>query len=170
MLYSLLFPLADQFGAFNVIRYITFRTGGAVMTALLVSFLIGPALIRWLKRKQREGQPIRLDGPESHLLTKKGTPTMGGVLILLALTTATLLWADLSNGYVWVVADRHAGLRADRLRRRLPQADQALERRPVRPAQAAGPGRHRPGRRHRADPARHRRLRRPASPCRCSRT
>ena len=103
MLYSLLFPLADQIGAFNVIRYITFRTGGAVMTALLVSFLVGPALIRWLKKKQREGQPIRLDGPESHLLTKKGTPTMGGVLILLALSTATLLWADLSNGYVWVV-------------------------------------------------------------------
>jgi phospho-N-acetylmuramoyl-pentapeptide-transferase len=103
MLYALLFPLADQIGVFNVIRYITFRTGGAVMTALVVSFLIGPALIRWLKKKQREGQPIRLDGPESHLLTKKGTPTMGGVLILLALTTATLLWADLSNGYVWVV-------------------------------------------------------------------
>jgi phospho-N-acetylmuramoyl-pentapeptide-transferase len=102
MLYSLLFPLAEQFGALNVIRYITFRTGGAVMTALLVSFWIGPRLIRWLKKKQREGQPIRLDGPESHLLTKKGTPTMGGVLILLALTTATLLWADLSNGYVWV--------------------------------------------------------------------
>jgi phospho-N-acetylmuramoyl-pentapeptide-transferase len=72
------------------------------MTALLVSFWIGPRLIRWLKKKQREGQPIRLDGPESHLLTKKGTPTMGGVLILLALSTATLLWADLSNGYVWV--------------------------------------------------------------------
>lgn len=103
MLYHLLFPLADQFGVFNVFRYITFRTGGAVMTALLVSFFIGPALIRWLKKKQREGQPIRLDGPESHLLTKKGTPTMGGTLILLALTTATLLWADLTNGFVWVV-------------------------------------------------------------------
>ncbi|MFZ1425920.1 MAG: phospho-N-acetylmuramoyl-pentapeptide-transferase [Geminicoccaceae bacterium] len=103
MLYSLLYPLADQFGVFNVIRYLTFRTGGAVMTALLVSFWIGPGLIRWLKKKQREGQPIRLDGPESHLLTKKGTPTMGGVLILLALTTATLLWADLSNVYVWIV-------------------------------------------------------------------
>ena len=103
MLYSLLVPLADQFGALNVVRYITFRTGGAVMTALLVSFVIGPPLIRWLKRKQREGQPIRVDGPESHLLTKKGTPTMGGVLILLALSLATLLWADLSNGYVWVV-------------------------------------------------------------------
>jgi phospho-N-acetylmuramoyl-pentapeptide-transferase len=103
MLYHLLFPLADEIGAFNVFRYITFRTGGAVMTALLVSFWLGPGLIRWLKKKQREGQPIRLDGPESHLLTKKGTPTMGGTLILLALTTATLLWADLTNGFVWVV-------------------------------------------------------------------
>jgi phospho-N-acetylmuramoyl-pentapeptide-transferase len=103
MLYHVLFPLAEHVSAFNVFRYITFRTGGAVMTALLVSFWLGPSLIRWLKKKQREGQPIRLDGPESHLLTKKGTPTMGGVLILLALATATLLWADLTNGYVWVV-------------------------------------------------------------------
>jgi len=102
MLYHLLFPLSDEIGAFNVVRYITFRTGGAVMTALLVSFWLGPSLIRWLKKKQREGQPIRLDGPESHLLTKKGTPTMGGTLILMALTTATLLWADLTNGFVWV--------------------------------------------------------------------
>jgi phospho-N-acetylmuramoyl-pentapeptide-transferase len=103
MLYHLLYPLADQISAFNVFRYITFRTGGAVMTALLVSFWLGPGLIRWLKKKQREGQPIRLDGPESHLLTKKGTPTMGGVLILAALSVATLLWADLTNGFVWVV-------------------------------------------------------------------
>ncbi|MEK0082583.1 phospho-N-acetylmuramoyl-pentapeptide-transferase [Benzoatithermus flavus] len=103
MLYHLLFPLAEHISVFNVFRYITFRTGGAIMTALLVSFWLGPGLIRWLKKKQREGQPIRLDGPESHLLTKKGTPTMGGVLILLALASATLLWADLTNGYVWVV-------------------------------------------------------------------
>jgi phospho-N-acetylmuramoyl-pentapeptide-transferase len=103
MLYHLLVPLSDTFNALNLFRYITFRSGGAVMTALIISFLLGPGVIRWLKRKQREGQPIRLDGPESHLLTKKGTPTMGGVLILLALALATLLWADLSNGYVWVV-------------------------------------------------------------------
>lgn len=103
MLYHLLFPLADEIGAFNVFRYITFRTGGAVMTALLISFWLGAPIIRWLKQKQREGQPIRLDGPESHLLTKKGTPTMGGVLILSAMTAATLLWADLKNGFVWVV-------------------------------------------------------------------
>ena len=101
MLYHLLVPLSDTFNALNLFRYITFRSGGAVMTALVISFLLGPAVIRWLKRKQREGQPIRLDGPESHLLTKKGTPTMGGVLILLAMVLATLLWADLRSGLVW---------------------------------------------------------------------
>ncbi len=103
MLYHLLVPLADDFGLFNVFRYLTFRTGGAIMTALFVSFVFGPAIIRWLRSKQGKGQPIREDGPETHLLTKQGTPTMGGVLILLALGVATLLWADLTNGYVWVV-------------------------------------------------------------------
>jgi phospho-N-acetylmuramoyl-pentapeptide-transferase len=103
MLYHLLFPLADQFILFNVFRYLTFRTGGAVVTALVVSFLVGPPLIRFLKARQNGGQPIRQDGPESHLLTKRGTPTMGGFLILLALTASTLLWADLGNGFVWVV-------------------------------------------------------------------
>ncbi len=102
MLYNLLFPLADQVSFFNLFKYLTFRTGGAIMTALIVAFVAGPGLIRWLRSKQKHGQPIRLDGPESHLLTKKGTPTMGGVLILLALTVATLLWADLTNGFVWV--------------------------------------------------------------------
>jgi phospho-N-acetylmuramoyl-pentapeptide-transferase len=103
MLFNLLFPLADQFGLFNLFRYLTFRTGGAVLTALVISFVVGPGLIRWLRDRQGEGQPIRPDGPPSHLLRKRGTPTMGGTLILLALTLATLLWADLSNGYVWVV-------------------------------------------------------------------
>ncbi len=103
MLYHLLVPFADTFVLFNVFRYLTFRTGGAIMTALFVSFVFGPAIIRWLRSKQGKGQPIRDDGPETHLLTKQGTPTMGGVLILLALSVATLLWADLSNGYVWVV-------------------------------------------------------------------
>ncbi len=103
MLYHLFVPLADDVSFFNVFRYITFRSGGAVMTALLISFLLGPRVIRWLKSKQPGGQPIRSDGPESHLLTKKGTPTMGGFLILISLTVSTLLWADLTNGYVWVV-------------------------------------------------------------------
>lgn len=103
MLYNLLVPLAGQYTFFNLFRYITFRSGAAVFTALLISFYFGPKIIRWLKSKQAEGQPIRLDGPESHLLTKKGTPTMGGVMILLAVTVSTLLWADLANPYVWIV-------------------------------------------------------------------
>lgn len=102
MLYALLFPLADQFPVFNVFRYLTFRTGGAVMTALVISFVIGPTLIRHLQVRQKGGQPIRDDGPESHLLTKQGTPTMGGLMILLALALSTLLWMDMSNGFVWV--------------------------------------------------------------------
>ncbi|MDA5195075.1 phospho-N-acetylmuramoyl-pentapeptide-transferase [Govanella unica] len=101
MLYNLLFPLSSEFPIFNIFKYITFRAGGAVMTALLVSFIFGPSLIRWLKSKQGKGQPIRDDGPQSHIVTKQGTPTMGGVLILLALTVATLLWADLTSHYVW---------------------------------------------------------------------
>jgi len=103
MLYLFLYPLAHDFALFNVFRYITFRTGGAILTSLLISFILGPVLIRWLKSQQKDGQPIRGDGPESHVLTKKGTPTMGGLLILLALTFSTLLWADLTNGFVWVV-------------------------------------------------------------------
>ena len=103
MLYNLLYPLADQVGIFNLFKYLTFRTGGAVLTSLVISFLAGPPVIRWLRRKQGHGQPIRTDGPESHLLTKKGTPTMGGFLILMALTLSTLLWVDLTNPYVWIV-------------------------------------------------------------------
>jgi phospho-N-acetylmuramoyl-pentapeptide-transferase len=101
MLYNLLRPFADQFILFNLVRYITFRSGAACMTALLVSFLLGPSVIRWLRQVQRQGQPIREDGPERHLIEKKGTPTMGGLLILFALTISTLLWVDLRNGYVW---------------------------------------------------------------------
>jgi phospho-N-acetylmuramoyl-pentapeptide-transferase len=102
MLY-LLRPYAEQFILFNLVRYITFRAGAACMTALIVSFVVGGPMIRWLKALQKQGQPIRLDGPERHLLEKKGTPTMGGLLILLSLTISTLLWVDLRNGYVWAV-------------------------------------------------------------------
>ncbi|MEM9706984.1 MAG: phospho-N-acetylmuramoyl-pentapeptide-transferase, partial [Pseudomonadota bacterium] len=103
MLYELLYPLADQFSIFNVFRYITFRTGGAIITALFISFFFGPSLIRWMRVKQGRGQPIREDGPQSHIIEKAGTPTMGGVLILGSLTFATFLWARLDNPYVWVV-------------------------------------------------------------------
>lgn len=102
MLYNLLFPLADQIPLFNLFKYLTFRSGGAVLTALVLSFLLGPVIIRWLKSKQAHGQPIREDGPESHLLTKQGTPTMGGVMILLAVGISTVLWADWKNHYVWI--------------------------------------------------------------------
>lgn len=103
MLYDFLYPLADQIGVFNLFRYITFRAMGATLTALVISFLLAPRLIVWLRGWQKQGQPIRSDGPESHLLTKKGTPTMGGLLILLALALSTLLWADLRSPCVWIV-------------------------------------------------------------------
>jgi phospho-N-acetylmuramoyl-pentapeptide-transferase len=96
-------PFSDSVPAFNVFRYLTFRTGGAVMTALVICFIIGPATIRWLKVRQGKGQPIRTDGPQRHIVEKAGTPTMGGLMILLSMVLATLLWADLSNPYVWVV-------------------------------------------------------------------
>ena len=103
MLYNLLRPFADQYILANLFRYLTFRAGAACITALIICLVFGPMVIRWLKSVQGSGQPIRPDGPESHLLTKKGTPTMGGVLMLGALTISTLLWADLRNGYVWAV-------------------------------------------------------------------
>ena len=101
-MFYLLSQLSADFPAFNVFRYLTFRTGGAVITALLVAFVFGPAIIRWLKTKQPGGQPIRVDGPESHIITKAGTPTMGGVMMLLGIAVATLLWADLRNQFVWI--------------------------------------------------------------------
>lgn len=103
MLYLLLTPFADTFQVFNLFRYITFRTGGAVVTALIVAFVIGAPLIDWLRSKQGKGQPIREDGPQTHLLTKKGTPTMGGFIILISFGIAALLWGDLANLYVWAV-------------------------------------------------------------------
>ena len=103
MLYNLLFPLSDSIGFFNIFQYLTFRAGAAIVTAILVSFLVGPVLIRTLRARQGKGQPIREDGPESHLKTKQGTPTMGGFLILLGVLAGTLLWADLTNAYVWII-------------------------------------------------------------------
>jgi phospho-N-acetylmuramoyl-pentapeptide-transferase len=87
----------------NVFRYITFRTGGATATAILFVFWFGPAIISLLRLKQGKGQPIREDGPQSHLLTKRGTPTMGGLMIITGVLVSALLWANLANMYVWVV-------------------------------------------------------------------
>ncbi len=84
-------------------RYITVRTGGAMITALIFVFLFGPMIIDKLRTLQGKGQPIRTDGPQSHLVTKKGTPTMGGLIILLGITVATVLWANPTNSYVWIV-------------------------------------------------------------------
>ena len=103
MLFDLVASLSDQVPGANVFRYITFRTGGATVTALVISFLFGPWVINSLRVRQKRGQPIRHDGPQTHIVAKQGTPTMGGFLILLGLVPSTLLWADLSNAYVWIV-------------------------------------------------------------------
>src|ERR1700751_5115733 len=87
----------------NVFRYITFRTGGAMVTGALFVFLFGPWIIDHLRLRQGKGQPIRTDGPQSHIITKKGTPTMGGLMILSGLVVSTLLWANPANPYVWIV-------------------------------------------------------------------
>jgi len=102
-LFYWLSQFADVIPGFNVFRYITFRTGGAVLTALLFVFLFGPTIIALLRLKQGKGQPIREDGPASHLVNKKGTPTMGGLMILSGVIVSVLLWGNLSNPYVWVV-------------------------------------------------------------------
>ena len=95
--------ITGQSTALRLFKYLTFRSGGAVITALLVAFFMGPPLIRWLKVRQGMGQPIRSDGPQRHIVEKQGTPTMGGLLILIPTIVATLLWADLANEYVWIV-------------------------------------------------------------------
>lgn len=101
MLYHFLTQYADTFGALNVFNYLTFRTGGAIMTSLIITLWGGPGIIRWLKSKQGAGQPIREIGPDH--LTKKGTPTMGGLMILLAFIVSSMLWIDLRNSYAWIV-------------------------------------------------------------------
>jgi len=106
MLYHLLYPLASEIGAFNVFRYITFRTGGATLTALFLAFVLGPPLIRSLGRL-RVGQPIRAIGPDHQ--GKAGTPTMGGLLILLSLLVSVLLWSELDNRWVWYALGVTAG-------------------------------------------------------------
>src|SRR5262249_60562347 len=94
---------SDSISVLNVFRYLTVRTGGATVTALIFVFWFGPSIIALLRLKQGKGQPIRTDGPQSHLLTKKGTPTMGGLMILSGLLVGILLWGNLTNAYVWIV-------------------------------------------------------------------
>jgi phospho-N-acetylmuramoyl-pentapeptide-transferase len=94
---------SHQLGFLNLFRYLTFRTLGAAATGLFLVFFFGPNIISALRLKQGKGQPIRADGPASHLLTKKGTPTMGGLMILFGLIVSSLLWANLTSPYVWIV-------------------------------------------------------------------
>jgi phospho-N-acetylmuramoyl-pentapeptide-transferase len=103
MLYYLILKLTSEVSAFNAFRYLTTRTGGAILTALFFIFVFGPKIIALLKIKQGKGQPIRTDGPQRHIVEKQGTPTMGGLMILSGVFVSTLLWADLSNLYVWAV-------------------------------------------------------------------
>ena len=102
MLYSFLISLVDQFSALNVFRYLTFRTGLSVMSSMIIVFLIGGPFIKFIESRKITG-PIREDGPLDHIIKKVGTPTMGGVLILIGILFGTLLWANLNNSYIWVL-------------------------------------------------------------------
>ena len=102
MLFNFLTSLVDQYSFLNVFRYLTFRTGLAVVTSLVVVFIIGGPLIRLFSEKMITG-PIRQDGPIDHIIKKTGTPTMGGVIIIIGIISSTILWADLKNVYVWTL-------------------------------------------------------------------
>ena len=103
MLYSLLISFIEDYSFLNIVVYLSFRSGAALITSLSIVFIFAPKIIDWLKANQKEGQPIREDGPSWHIEMNRGTPTMGGVIILGALIISTLLWADLSNVYIWIV-------------------------------------------------------------------
>ena len=124
-MFYLLYPLADVFSPFNLFRYLTFRSIAAFLTALVLSFLIGGGLIRWLRSKQKQGQPIRDDGPASHLVNKKGTPTMGGLLILITLTDRHPAVGRPHQPLCLDRARRHPDVRRGGLLGRLPQGHQA---------------------------------------------
>ena len=101
MLYKIFYPMAEYFQLFNLFHYITFRSTGAVLTSLIITFITIPFLIRYLRKRFNKGQPIRDDGPQQHL-AKQGTPTMGGIAIIFSIIISCLLWGDLSNSYLWI--------------------------------------------------------------------
>ena len=103
MLYELLAKYSDEFQLFNLLNYITFRVGAALMTSMIIAFVLGPRMINALRSRQGKGQPIREDGPEGHIIQKAGTPTMGGLLILLSVVVSVLLWGDLRSPFLWTV-------------------------------------------------------------------
>ena len=102
MLFNLLTSLIDQYSFLNVFRYLTFRTGLSVVSSLIIVFIIGGPLIKLFSEKMITG-PIRQDGPIDHIVKKSGTPTMGGVIIIIGIISSTILWADLTNIYVWTL-------------------------------------------------------------------
>ena len=101
MLYSFLTSLVDTFSFLNVFKYITFRIGLSVVTSLIIIFIIGTPLINYFSKKQISG-PIRQDGPIDHIVKKSGTPTMGGLMILIGIIVSTVLWSDLNKIYIWI--------------------------------------------------------------------
>jgi len=103
MLYEWLAPLSEDFQLFNLFNYLTFRAGSAMMTSLVIAFILGPRMISMLRMRQGKGQPIREDGPEGHIIKKAGTPTMGGLLILLSVCLSTLLWGNLHSPFLWTI-------------------------------------------------------------------
>ncbi len=103
MLYRIFEPIFSEHAFYNLFRYISFRSGGAFFTSLIISFIFGPKIIAFLKSKQSFGQPIREDGPKSHLETKQGTPTMGGIIIIFSMLFSLLIWTNLTNYYVRVI-------------------------------------------------------------------
>ena len=103
MLYYLSLLFIQDFSYLNIFKYLTFRSGGALLTSLVFSFLFAPYIISWLKKKQRYKKTIREDLPSEHLIKKKGTPTMGGLLILVSFVLSTLIWADPKNNFIWLV-------------------------------------------------------------------
>ena len=94
MIYNLALYLSNEYSFLNIFKYITFRAGASFATSMLICFIAGPYIINLLKKKQKKGQPIRVDGPKWQIEAKKGTPTMGGTLIILSLTISTVLWTD----------------------------------------------------------------------------
>ena len=102
MLFDLLTSLVDQYSFLNVFKYLTFRTGLSLMTSLVIVFLIGGPLIKFFSKMDITG-PIRQDGPIDHIVKKSGTPTMGGIIIIIGMLISTLLWADLENIYIWTL-------------------------------------------------------------------
>ena len=102
MIKYLAFEFQTIFSFLNIFSYITFRSGAAILTGLFFSLIFGNYIINKLSKVQPSGQPIRTDGPESHIIAKKGTPTMGGLLIMLSVLVSTLLWADLNNRFIWI--------------------------------------------------------------------